>query len=91
MNGVKGLLLIGSIFLWGGCSDSPPETGSERGPCYGNQTCNEGLKCLSDICVEPDNSDGSSEGNSEGGSQGSVDGDVIVDSGSLEGQSDYWS
>jgi hypothetical protein len=88
MNGVKGLLVFCFIFLCGGCSDPPPEIGTERGPCYGNQTCNEGLECLSDICVEPGNADGNSEGNSEGGSQGTVDGDVTLDSGSLDGQSD---
>ena len=27
--------------------------GTERGPCYGNGTCNEGLICLSDLCVRP--------------------------------------
>lgn len=25
--------------------------GEERGPCYGNGTCNTGLVCLSDVCV----------------------------------------
>jgi hypothetical protein len=28
-----------------------PVTGDERGPCYGNHTCNDGLACLSDVCV----------------------------------------
>jgi len=28
-------------------------TGAERGPCYGNGTCNQGLVCLSDTCVAP--------------------------------------
>jgi len=27
--------------------------GSERGDCYGNGTCNEGLICLSNLCVRP--------------------------------------
>lgn len=27
--------------------------GAERGPCYGNGTCNDGLICLSDLCVRP--------------------------------------
>lgn len=29
-----------------------PPTGTERGPCYGNNTCNEGLTCASDLCVK---------------------------------------
>jgi hypothetical protein len=27
--------------------------GKERGPCYGNGTCDQGLQCLSDLCVRP--------------------------------------
>jgi hypothetical protein len=27
--------------------------GQERGDCYGNGTCNEGLLCLSNVCVRP--------------------------------------
>ncbi len=29
-----------------------PKTGTERGPCYGNGTCNGGLVCLSEVCVK---------------------------------------
>jgi hypothetical protein len=36
-----------------GCGSSGPATGSERGPCYGNGTCNTGLECLSNVCVKP--------------------------------------
>lgn len=37
-----------------GCSgDSDPAPGTERGACYGNGTCNEGLICLSEVCVTP--------------------------------------
>jgi hypothetical protein len=28
-----------------------PAAGTERGPCYGNGTCNEGLTCASNVCV----------------------------------------
>jgi hypothetical protein len=28
--------------------------GKEKGPCYGNGTCDEGLTCLSDTCVSAD-------------------------------------
>jgi hypothetical protein len=34
-----------------GCSKAA--TGSENGPCYGNNTCNAGLACLSNVCVNP--------------------------------------
>src|SRR6184192_1355057 len=33
----------------GGCSKAA--TGSESGACYGNGTCNSGLTCLSNVCV----------------------------------------
>src|SRR5436305_1730907 len=33
----------------GGCSKAA--TGSESGACYGNGTCNPGLTCLSNVCV----------------------------------------
>jgi hypothetical protein len=27
------------------------ESGTEKGACYGNGTCNDGLMCLSELCV----------------------------------------
>src|SRR5437764_14797354 len=30
-----------------------PAAGKERGACYGNHTCDQGLQCLSDLCVRP--------------------------------------
>jgi len=40
--------------LVAGCGGSSgPATGSERGPCYGNGSCNTGLECLSNTCVKP--------------------------------------
>jgi len=36
----------------GGCGKSTAREGTERGPCYGNGTCNEGLDCLSEVCVK---------------------------------------
>lgn len=41
-----------------GCSSSAPATGSERGPCYANGTCDVPLVCLSSLCVRPGGSDG---------------------------------
>jgi hypothetical protein len=35
------------------CNPSPPR-GGERGPCFGNRTCDPGLVCLSDLCVRPE-------------------------------------
>jgi len=41
-----------------GCGTSPVDVGSERGPCYGNGTCNAGLVCASNLCVRaPDETD----------------------------------
>jgi len=48
-------MLVFTALLAGGCSK--PATGSEKGPCYGNGTCNAGLTCLSDICVRDDAAD----------------------------------
>jgi hypothetical protein len=50
---VEGLLIFVSIGIVGvllaTCRN--PATGTERGACYGNATCNEGLSCLSETCV----------------------------------------
>jgi hypothetical protein len=35
-----------------------PATGSERGPCYPNATCDQGLSCLSNFCVRVDSDAG---------------------------------
>ncbi len=35
-----------------GCGSSGPAAGTEGGDCYGNGTCNAGLVCLSDHCVD---------------------------------------
>jgi hypothetical protein len=40
--------------LAAGCAKRPdPSPGTERGACYGNGTCNDGLLCLSARCVRP--------------------------------------
>ncbi len=36
-----------------GCASKRVNDGSERGDCYGNGTCDEGLICLSRLCVRP--------------------------------------
>ena len=40
--------------------------GSEGGPCYGNDTCNSGLVCLSKLCVAPADSGSGGTGNTGG-------------------------
>ncbi len=35
-----------------GCGSDGPAAGTEGGDCYGNGTCNAGLVCLSDHCVD---------------------------------------
>src|SRR5688572_29299388 len=52
-----GIVLI-ACALDAGCqspskSDTTPSAGKERGPCYGNGTCDDGLVCLSKLCVAP--------------------------------------
>jgi hypothetical protein len=37
----------------GGGGGGGAAAGKERGPCYGNGTCDKGLVCLSDLCVAP--------------------------------------
>ncbi len=34
------------------CGSGGPAAGDEGGDCYGNGTCNDGLVCLSDLCVD---------------------------------------
>ena len=42
-----------ALALAAGCKDKQPPVGTERGACYGNGTCDQGLVCLSDLCVQP--------------------------------------
>lgn len=50
----------------GGTGGVACEQGTERCGCYGNDTCNDGLACLSDLCVATGNA-----GTSGGGAAGS--------------------
>jgi hypothetical protein len=54
--------LIAIVVLLVACKkDGAPSSGgtegSERGACYGNGTCNDGLTCLSNLCVRPPGAD----------------------------------
>jgi len=51
-------------------ADGPCETGSERCECYANRTCDSGLTCLSEICVDDDEADNGGPGGSGGSSGG---------------------
>jgi hypothetical protein len=50
---MKTVTVVAVVCLLGlaGCGKSGPPAGTERGPCYGNGTCNAGLTCLSELCV----------------------------------------
>lgn len=43
--------LVAAAAVCGCVGGRDPAAGTERGPCYGNGTCNPGLSCLSDLCV----------------------------------------
>jgi hypothetical protein len=45
-----GLISFASLAL--ACNAKPP-VGSERGDCYANDTCNQGLSCVSHVCLTP--------------------------------------
>jgi len=46
-------ILAAAALLFVACGDDQTApSGEERGPCYPNNTCNEGLVCASEICVD---------------------------------------
>jgi hypothetical protein len=57
---VRRVVVVAFLALLTGCDEGgggggglPGADGTERGACYGNGTCNEGLVCLSNRCVRP--------------------------------------
>ena len=48
----RGILALALLACTGGCGGGQTP-GIEGGPCYGNGTCNDGLSCLSQTCVNP--------------------------------------
>jgi hypothetical protein len=57
---VLALLLVAACKNQDAGASAPPSgapAGTERGACYGNNTCNDGLVCLSDLCVRPPGAD----------------------------------
>jgi hypothetical protein len=95
--GVAGVLPILAVIAFGlavlafGCGGgSGSAQGSERGPCYPNATCDDGLSCLSDFCVRVSVDGGAGAGGRGaaggrggvvGGGSGGAAGTGIVDAG----------
>lgn len=67
-----GLTLLASIHGTACTVDEVP-AGAERGPCRSDQTCDEGLVCLSDTCVA-EGSEGTSDGGTDAGPSEEMDG-----------------
>ena len=99
MKNLSRLLGITTIVVgaWiSGCDSDEPkaEIGSEGNACYSNNTCNAGLSCLSDTCVDRGGNgdtggatgDGDSGGTSGDGDSGGTMGDG--DSGGTSGDGD---
>ena len=78
-------ILAASFVAGCGSGDGYPQ-GTERGLCYPNGTCNAGLTCLSDICVNTWSSPATGMGCSEGGDTGRTDGVGV--NGKADGSSD---
>jgi len=69
-----GICVAGIAIACGGGdseADGACEAGNERCECYANRTCNAGLTCLSEICVDDDEADSGGSGGSGGSSGGS--------------------
>lgn len=62
---MRTLSIAVAVLLAGACAKSRSDDercaeyadGSEKGACYGNGTCDEGLMCLSELCVRPEPAD----------------------------------
>ena len=78
------IVAIGAALTNGCGGSSPPATGTEGGHCYGNATCNAGLACFSDLCVNPNPIDASAAtgGRGIGGATGAGGGKAGGASGS---------
>jgi len=69
------LLLAGTLAVQGCGSDSKCTPGTERCPCYPNSTCNAGLTCFSQVCVNAGTggNSGADGGSDIAGPSGTVD------------------
>jgi hypothetical protein len=64
------VLLVSLAFA--GCG---PSVGAEGGPCTAGGACDDGLTCLSNLCVDDDDDGGGAEGEGEGDCRGDAGGD----------------
>ena len=75
------LIVGGCLASVGACGDSKKadssacEQGSEACDCYGNNTCDSGLVCRSDLCVDLDGSAAGNGGQSSAGAHSETAGD----------------
>ena len=81
-------VLASTIALWACGGGGGKAVGTEGAACYGNHTCNAGLACLSDLCVNPLWSGPDASGNPVGGDGGTL---VAGDGGTLPDGSDAGS
>lgn len=97
--GVVGIAVVISSLLaaQGGCGGGGGDGGSTgtsgactigsvRCACYGNGTCDEGLACLSDVCVSPTTEPGSDAGKGGGGGSSTGQSSSSASSGTGGGQ-----
>jgi len=71
-------LLCSVVACGNGNSSTPCPTGTERCPCYRNQTCNTGLTCFSSACVQDTRGVDGATPDSTVGAGGSPAGDSAV-------------
>jgi len=73
------LATIAALVGGAGCGGSPSPQGGEQQHCYPNHSCNDGLVCLSDVCVRPaTGGTGGSMGGRGGGAGGGTAGDAGI-------------
>jgi hypothetical protein len=71
-------LLVVLAVVVAACSSSPTGTGGQRQACYANGTCNAGLVCLSQICVQPADGGAGATGGAGGATAGAGAGDAAA-------------
>lgn len=68
----RAVVLVAVLMACNSAGSKPPAPGSERGACYGNGTCDDGLSCLSDRCVRVEVGSGSGTTRGSGSAHGSA-------------------
>ena len=57
---IKSILLLSlltSLFFFIGCDEQGGDEGELGGPCYGNGTCDSGLLCVDEVCIDDSTGD----------------------------------